>query len=337
MSQHACTSLTRTLCFPVNCCAELVAILDSGPDGGNCASPADCRGFTGNCADIAEQFAELPVWPDYPSGLADYTCHAFPDEDKPVDSFIVGLSAFPAPLARCAVAALTLHASAVSIAIALPTSLFLANCFMIADDSEAPESWLEWYGWRKFVFGTNAHRRWHYTGPLGQPVRHVKWFIRSVGAPPPETAINLWHSLVAWVTGSNPPWVEEWREAMEEAEAEEAEAEIELAADVAAGDSGSASLQVNGGARPSRAHKLMRLAEQDKFETHALGNGKVPVAADDHDGASTTSSVRSARSLARYKRLIALSGFIGVYVTWALFAWFIFVRCSHCACMLRAR
>ena len=100
MSQHACTSLTRTLCFPVNCCAELVAILDSGPDGGNCASPADCRGFTGNCADIAEQFAELPVWPDYPNGLADYTCHAFPDEDKPVDSFIVGLSALPALLER---------------------------------------------------------------------------------------------------------------------------------------------------------------------------------------------------------------------------------------------
>jgi hypothetical protein len=86
-------------CFPANCCAELVAILDSGPDGGNCASPADCRGFTGNCADIAEQFAELPVWPDYPNGLADYTCHAFPDEDKPLDSFIVGLSAFPARLA----------------------------------------------------------------------------------------------------------------------------------------------------------------------------------------------------------------------------------------------
>jgi hypothetical protein len=79
----------------VNCCAEVVAILDSGPDGGNCASPADCRGFTGNCADIVDQFADLPVLPDFPNGMADYTCTAFPNEDNPIDSFIVGLSASP--------------------------------------------------------------------------------------------------------------------------------------------------------------------------------------------------------------------------------------------------
>ena len=77
----------------VNCCAEVVAILDSGPDGGNCPSAADCRGFTGNCADIVNQFADLPVLPDFPDGMADYTCSAFPNDDNPVDSFIVGLSA----------------------------------------------------------------------------------------------------------------------------------------------------------------------------------------------------------------------------------------------------
>ena len=80
----------------MNCCAELVAILDSGPDGGNCPSAADCRGFTGNCADITNQFADLPVLPDFPDGMADYTCTAFPNDDNPVDSFIVGLSALPA-------------------------------------------------------------------------------------------------------------------------------------------------------------------------------------------------------------------------------------------------
>ena len=79
----------------MNCCAEVLAILDSGPDGGNCPSAADCRGFTGNCADIVDQFADLPVLPDFPDGMADYTCTAFPDEDKPIDSFIVGLSAWP--------------------------------------------------------------------------------------------------------------------------------------------------------------------------------------------------------------------------------------------------
>jgi hypothetical protein len=190
---------------------------------------------------------------------------------------------------------------------------------------------MEWFGWRKLVFGVDAHRKWHYTGPLGQPNRHVKWFIRSIGAPPPETVINLWHSLVAWVTGTDPPWTEEWREAMEEeAEDNEDGAEAELAADAAASDSGSGKLrQVNGGARQSRALGLMHFAGQDKFETHALGNGK-PYEADDHDGASTTSSVRSARALARYKRLVALTGFIGVYVSWALMAWFVFVRAALC-------
>ena len=76
----------------------MVAILDSGPDGGNCATPADCRGFTGNCADIVDQFADLPVLPDFPDGMAEYTCTAFPNDDNPIDSFIVGLSALLAAL-----------------------------------------------------------------------------------------------------------------------------------------------------------------------------------------------------------------------------------------------
>ena len=203
---------------------------------------------------------------------------------------------------------------------------------MIANDSEAPESWLEWYGWRKLVFGINAHRRWHYTGPLGQPNRHVKWFIRSVGAPAPETAINLCHSLVAWVTRTDPPWVEEWREAVEAEADDKAEAEAEFELDAPACDSHSTmSGQVNGGARlpadAPRVLKLLHVAEQDALDTHAVGNGKVHGADKDgiSDGASTTSSVRSARALAQYKRVIALTGFFGVYVTWALFAWFIFL------------
>jgi hypothetical protein len=80
-------------------------ILNSGEDGGNCPPVGDCRGFPGNCADLPAQFADVAVLPDYPDGLAEYTCHAFPDEDKPVDSFIVGLisiaSALP-PMLGCA-------------------------------------------------------------------------------------------------------------------------------------------------------------------------------------------------------------------------------------------
>ncbi len=201
-----------------------------------------------------------------------------------------------------------LPAAAVSIAIALPASLFLASCFMIANDSEAPESWLEWHGWRKLVFGFNAHRQWHYTGPLGQPVRHVKWFIRSVGGPPPETATNLWHSLVAWATNTDPPWVEEWREALEaEAEAKDEEG-TPSDHDEQQHEPVSAPLhQVNGGGgRASSAPRVLRLSH---------------LAEQDHERASTSSSIRSARALARYKRIVAFAGFIGVYVSWAIFAW----------------
>jgi hypothetical protein len=198
--------------------------------------------------------------------------HAFtpvrPDEDKPVDSFIVGL---------------------ISIAIALPVTLFLQSCFEIANDNEAPESWLEWVGWRKLVFGLHANRRWHYAGPLGQPSRHIKWFIRSVGAPSPETILNLWASFKAWVTCSLPPWTIEAREAAEE----EAEAEAEAGG----GDAGDAS------------------------SPDAAGSEK-----------AASSSVRSARALSRYKRIMAAAGFIGTYICWAVFAWCVRARVRVCVC-----
>ena len=53
----------------------------------------ECREFPGDCADLPSQFASIAVLPDYPNGLQDYMCTAFPDEDKPFDSFLVGLSA----------------------------------------------------------------------------------------------------------------------------------------------------------------------------------------------------------------------------------------------------
>ena len=104
----------------VNCCAEVKELLNSGPDGGDCPPVGPCRGFEGNCADLPEQFADIPVLPDYPNGLADYTCTAFPDdENNQLDSFLVGL---------------------IAIAVALPVSSFIAQCFGIANDSEAPET-----------------------------------------------------------------------------------------------------------------------------------------------------------------------------------------------------
>lgn len=177
-------------------------MLDGGPDGGNC-SPADfnapCRGFTGECGVLEDQFAYVAVLPDYPNGMIDYDCEAFPNQNNPLDTFIVGL---------------------ISIAIALPVGLFMESAFEIANDSEQPESILLWAGWRKAVCGAKAHRMWHYTRDK-PPSRYVRWWVRSQDAPTPETIINLFHSARAFFTGTLPPWTVEAREAQEEAEAEQ--------------------------------------------------------------------------------------------------------------------
>jgi hypothetical protein len=156
-------------------------------------------------------------------------------------------------------------------------------------------------GLRKLVFGLHANRKWHYTGPLGQPNRHVKWFIRSVGAPQPETIINLGHSFVSAITGMPPPWTIEAREAEEETKAEEE----------AGNGNGNGSGNGNGNGSGNGA-------------IHAEGSEKAP---------STTSSVRSARALARYKRIMAATGFVGTYICWAVFTWCVprVLRCT-CAC-----
>ena len=86
----------------MNCCAALRLLLDSGPDGGNCPPVGPCRGFEGNCGQVAQQFADVPVLPDYPNGLADWVCTEFPNDDAPVNSFIVGLSAWRRRLPACA-------------------------------------------------------------------------------------------------------------------------------------------------------------------------------------------------------------------------------------------
>ena len=83
-----------------------------------CDAAGACRGVEANCGDLPSAFASTPVEPYFPDGLADYTCHAFPDDERPVDSFIVAL---------------------IALAIALPVTLFLQSAFEMANDSECPE------------------------------------------------------------------------------------------------------------------------------------------------------------------------------------------------------
>jgi hypothetical protein len=79
----------------VNCCAEVQFLLGSLAEG-----------VLGNCGDLPAAFADTPVPPYFPDGLREYVCHAFPDDDRPVDSFIVALismaSACPCALQRAA-------------------------------------------------------------------------------------------------------------------------------------------------------------------------------------------------------------------------------------------
>jgi hypothetical protein len=102
----------------VNCCAEVRMLLDM--ENGDCPPVGECRGVAaeGNCGDLAITFADTPVLPYFPDGLAEYTCHAFPDDERPVDSLIVALIAF---------------------ALALPVTLFCKTMFEVANDNEAPE------------------------------------------------------------------------------------------------------------------------------------------------------------------------------------------------------
>ena len=292
-------------------CNAVRDLLNSGPDGGSCPPgySLPCRGFTGECGDITSQFGSIPVLPDYPDGLADWNCHAFPDDDKPLDSFLVGL---------------------ISVACAIPVTGFMQSCFEIANDSEAPEvrsygsripclcaalirncsraqSWLEWGGWPKFVFGLHAHRQWHYTRDKPPP-RYVRWYVRSSDAPTTETIENLWHSFVAFVTRTEPFWVIEAREAKEEAEAEAREKEHE--------------------------HEHGSEAHSEHGSEHGSKHGEE---GEEHESASTSSSIRSARALRAYKRIIMATGLFGVYLCWAIFAWLVDASCAcaalpACAC-----
>jgi hypothetical protein len=101
----------------------------------------------------------------------------------------------------------------ISLAVALPVGIFVGSAFELANDSEAPESWLAWSGAPRMLLGRGANRRWHWTGARGPPSRFVRWWCRCADAPKVETLLNGWLALWAWVTGGKPFWVVEAEEA----------------------------------------------------------------------------------------------------------------------------
>jgi hypothetical protein len=109
-------------------------------------------------------FASAPLLPYFPDGLeAEYTCHAFPEDDNPRDSFIVALIALAGAFRNGGLAALPCigpHSRpptmlATLLPVAIPVTIFLSNCFEMANDSECPE--VQWHALRACVLCVLAY------------------------------------------------------------------------------------------------------------------------------------------------------------------------------------
>ena len=212
--------------------------------------------------------------------------------------------------------------------------------------SEAPESWLRCAGITRILCGRQAHRRWHYTGPLGQPKRFVRWYIRSVDAPVAETLTNALNALRAAVTGVRLPRVSLVSRARISPTAgvrKRAAAEDENWGGEAEGPAGRVSLHSS--IRLSLVHLVgdidsPRAAETAEAEAaRARFSQQTSIswrmyshAVDDLDCSSSGASglddehspAEEAAHLRSLKRRLTALGLCGVLFVWAVSAWFIF-------------
>ncbi len=67
----------------------------------------------------------------------------------------------------------------ISVAVALPIDMFLARAFEIANEGDAPESWLDAPPGRvKLIIGKDAHQGWHLANPSEPVSDFVLWIVR---------------------------------------------------------------------------------------------------------------------------------------------------------------
>ena len=157
-----------------NCCLEIRTILNCDPVG-------ECMGYNGNCGDLQDQFSTVQgpyVYGNPPEEhmyLDEYVCTAFPDDAYITDQMLVGL---------------------ISVAVALPVDLFLARAFELANEGDAPESWLEApAGKWKWVVGKNGHNDWRLADPKVPISDLVLWLVR-YGEEPIYAIV---FRLIAWL------------------------------------------------------------------------------------------------------------------------------------------
>ena len=317
------------------CCTALREEAAQACAAAGASCPANTLTMT--CANLLTGIAAPAS--SYPPSLVDWTCNAFPNDNLPGDSLIVAL---------------------IAIAVALPVTIFLSGFFEIANDSDAPESWLRYAGLGRFVFGRLAHRKWHYTGPLGQPPRFARWYIRSASAPMLESLANAALTLrtavadlLRFLTCRAVPV-----EPANEHDALARSNSLRLSISVLMGDTHD-KLHYDTAATPRSASLLSvgddvarsrRLSLQNSIRVLLTEGGSDDEGAratrdsqysitwhmrshqlfDDTDGLSSVSSsidehshMGAALRLRRRKRALTVVGLVGVAALWVVLAWFV--------------
>ena len=106
----------------------------------------------------------------------------------------------------------------ISIAVAMPVTLFLQAAFELSNEVEMPDFWLTWQGGLEMLLiGRDANKDWHYTRDGPMPNRFRRWYARYYLQREPTviTLANLWDRFSWWLRGKPPSWEQEWAEECE--------------------------------------------------------------------------------------------------------------------------
>jgi hypothetical protein len=266
----------------VQCCAEVRAIL-------GCDAVSPCRGFKGDCGDIAAQFLDVQGPYTYDGEahvyVDEYVCHAFPDEESYWDQLLVGL---------------------ISVAVALPIDMLLQRAFEVANEGELPGNWLcALSGKWKLLLGKRAHNGWRFADPDTPVSEFVLWLTAGGDESDFQAVLFLCgyalRRLRAVLFGDD-------------------DAEDEQQRRAEAWDDDNCKAPTRSGGHPEFPDDP--LEAQSAQEVFGRASGKQSGSS----RPSSSSGSEEARAETLIKRLYASAGLLGVYACWLIFCWVIFVR-----------